>query len=74
MTLAEAIIRAAFEAEPGLSLFTLQDAANAAIRMDPAALLRYIQSPSAISGVGDAGVSNYANEPLLTPKQPVVSR
>jgi hypothetical protein len=74
MTLAEAIVRTAFDAQPGLSFSTLQSAVNTALLMDPATLMRYIQSPNAVSGVGDAGFSNYANEPLTTPKQPAVSR
>jgi hypothetical protein len=74
MTLAEAIVRTAFDAQPGLSFSVLQAAANTALLMDPATLIRYIQSPNAVSGVGDAGLSNYANEPLRPPKQPVVSR
>jgi hypothetical protein len=74
MTLAEAIIRTAFDADPRLAFRELQDAVNAALRMDPETLIRNIQSPSAASAVGDAGLSNYANEPLLTPKQPAVSR
>jgi len=74
MTLAEAIAHTAFDAQPGLSFSALTAAVDIALRSDPATLLRYIQSPSAVSGVGDAGLSNYANEPLRTPKQPVVSR
>jgi hypothetical protein len=74
MTLAEAIVRTAFDAQPGLSFSALQTAANTALLTDPATLMRYIQSPNAVSGVGDAGLSNYANEPLRTPKQPVVSQ
>jgi hypothetical protein len=74
MTLAEAIVQTAFDAQPGLSFSGLQAAANTALLTDPATLMRYIQSPNAVSGVGDAGLSNYANEPLRTPKQPVVSQ
>lgn len=74
MTLAEAIIRTAFDAQPGLSLPALEDAVNAALRMDPANLIRDIQSPGTVSGVGGAAVSTYANEPFLTPNQPAVSR
>lgn len=74
MTLAEAIVRTAFDALPGLSFSSLQAAADAALRTDPATLLRNIQSPQNASGVGDAGPSNYANEPLRTPEQPAVSR
>ena len=74
MTLAEAITLTAFDAQPGLSFAALQAGANTALLGDPAALLRRIQSPASVSGVGDAGTSNYANEPLRTPKQPVVSR
>lgn len=74
ITLAEAIAQTAFDAQPGLSFATLQTAVDIALRTDPATLLRDVQSARAISGVGDAGISNYANEPLRTPKQPVVSR
>ena len=84
LTLAEAIIRTAFDAQPGLSLPALQSAADIALVGDPAVLLRYIQSPRSISGVGVAGTSNYANEPLRptvsstapvpAPNPPVVSR
>jgi hypothetical protein len=66
-TLAEAIAFTAFNAQPGLSLPALQAAVDTALLADPATLLRYIQSPSTLSGVGDAGTSNYANEPLRTP-------
>jgi hypothetical protein len=64
MTLAEAIARTAFDAQPGLSLPALQSAVDIALVSDPAMLLRYIQSPRTNTGVGDAGFSNYANEPL----------
>ena len=39
MTLAEAILRTAFDAKAGLSFAELQDAMNATLRMDPAALI-----------------------------------
>ena len=74
MTLAEAIVQTAFDAQPGLSFSTLTAAVDLALRTDPATLLRNVQGSRAISGVGDAGTGNYANEPLRTPKQPVVSR
>ena len=84
LTLAEAIVRTALDAQPGLSLPALQSAADLALLSDPAVLLRYVQSPRTISGVGDAGSSNYANEPLRpgvastapirTPNPPAVSR
>ena len=74
MTLAEAIARTAFDARPGLSLPNLQAAVDAALLTDPETLIRRIQSPRSVSGVGDAGGSNYANEPLRTPKQSVVNR
>lgn len=74
MTLAEAIIRTAFDSEAGLSLAALQEAVNVALRMDPATLMRSIESPRAASGVGDAGQNSYVNEPLRTPLEPVVSR
>ena len=84
MTLAEAIVQTAFDARPGLSLSALQSAVDSALLAAPATLLRNIQSPRTVSGVGDAGGSNYANEPLRSrvstgtpvpaPNQPVVSR
>ena len=74
MTLAEAIALTAFASQPGLSFPSLQGAVDLALRTDPATLLRDVQSSRAISGVGDAGGSNYANEPLRTPNPPVVSR
>ena len=74
MTLAEAIAFTAFASQPGLSFSSLQAAVDLALRTDPATLLRNIQSSRAVSGVGDAGLSNYANEPLRTPVQPAVSR
>ena len=74
MTLAEAIARTAFDADPSLSFSTVQAAVNAALLADPAKLLQSIESPRAASGGGDAGQSNYANEPLRIPKQPAVSR
>lgn|GEM_PF-996270 len=84
ITLAEAIIRTALDALPGLDLPTLQAAADIALLGDPSVLLRYIQGPRSISGVGDAGTSNYANEPFRpgvagtkpvpTPQEPAVSK
>lgn len=83
-TLAEAIARTAFDARPGLSLAELQSAVDVALNTDPATLLRNIQSARTLSGVGDAGSSNIANEPLRArvvagtpvpvPNPPVVSR
>lgn len=85
VTLAEAITRTAFDARPGLTLTDLQSAVEVALNTDPATLLRYVQSSRSISGVGDAGSSNFANEPLRSrtlrgtpaipaPLPPVVSR
>lgn len=74
MTLAEAIAQTAFQAQPGLSFPSLTNAVDIALRTNPAVLLGNIQGARSVSGVGDAGLSNYANEPLRTPKQPVVSR
>lgn len=84
LTLAEAIARTAFDAQPGLAFPALQSAVDIALNTDPATLLRNIQSPRSVSGVGDAGSSNFANEPLRTrglrgnavpaPNPPVVSR
>ena len=74
MTLAEAIARTAFDAEPSLSFSAVQAAVNAALLADAATLLHNIENPRAASGNTDSGVSTYANEPLRTPKQPAVSR
>lgn len=74
MTLAEAIAQTAFQAQAGLAFSSLTSAVDVALRTDPAVLLGNIQGSRTVSGVGDAGVSNYANEPLRTPNQPVVSR
>lgn len=84
ISLAEAIAGTALDTQPGLSLPELQAAADAALLADPDKLLRDILSPRTLSGVGDAGTSNIANEPLrvriashtpvATPKPPVVSQ
>lgn len=85
VTLAEAIARTAFDAQPGLSFPDLQSAVEVALNTDPATLLRYVQSSRSISSVGDAGSSNFANEPVRprtlggngavpAPNPPVVSR
>lgn len=83
ITLAEAIVRTALDAQPGLALASLQSAADIALTGDPAVLLHAILSPQSVSGVGGAGLSNYANEPLRpavastapvpAPNPPVVS-
>lgn len=84
ISLAEAIAGTALDTQPGLSLPELQAAVDAALLADPDKLLRDILSPRTLSGVGDAGTSNFANEPLrvriagntpvTTPKPPVVSQ
>ncbi len=84
MTLAEAIAQTAFDAQPGLSFPALMAAVDVALLGDPAALLSRIQGNRVNNGVGDAGGSNYANEPLRrgvagvtpvpVPNQPVVSQ
>ncbi len=84
MTLAEAIAKTAFDAQPGLSLTALQTAVDNALLTDPDTLLRSITGARNISGVGIAGSSNYSNEPrrstlttttpVPTPNQPVVSQ
>ena len=84
MPLAEAIARAASEAQPGLALPSLMAAVDIALLTDPSLLIQRIQGPRANSGVGDAGGSNYANEPLRpgvagsspvpTPNAPAVSQ
>ena len=67
MTLAEAIAQTAADARSGLDLSGLQNAVDRAIVGDPSRLLRAVLSPTGISGVGDAGTNNYANEPLRPP-------
>ncbi len=84
MTLAEAIVRTAMDAQPGLSMPALIAAADVALLTDPAVLIQRISGSRAISGVGDADTSNYANEPLRptvagttpvpTPNPPAVSQ
>jgi len=70
MTLAEAIVQAAVDAggDPGAT----QSAVDAALFGDPGALFNQVSSSKSISGVGDAGNSNYANEPHV-PDPSVVS-
>ncbi|EDY19596.1 hypothetical protein CfE428DRAFT_2772 [Chthoniobacter flavus Ellin428] len=70
MTLAEAIVQAAVDAggDPGAT----QSAVDTALFGDPGALFNQVSGSKSISGVGDAGDSNYANEPHL-PDPSVVS-
>jgi hypothetical protein len=76
MPLAEAIAQAAFDSQTGIGLATIQGAVDVALLGDPGLLLSKIGDPRGISGVGDAGASNFANEPLIpkpaaTPPPPV---
>jgi hypothetical protein len=63
MTLAEAIVQAAFEAGANASLADIQSAVDFALSADPATLFQIVGSPQGISGVGIFGNSNYLNEP-----------
>jgi len=62
MTLAEAIVQTALEA--GASAPGVYAAVEAALRSAPGRLITAIYDPRGISGVGDAGTNNYANEPF----------
>jgi hypothetical protein len=64
MSLAEAIVQTAADArggDPG----GIQSAVDAALFNDPSQLFNAVSGAKGISGVGDAGLSNYANEPFI---------
>ena len=64
MSLAEAIVQTAADArggDPG----GIQGSVDAALFGDPSQLFNAVSGSKGISGVGDAGLSNYANEPIL---------
>lgn len=67
MTMAEAIVQAALDARSGLSAPALFAVAESVLRGSPGWLIGAIYDPKGISGVGDAGLNNYANEPFRTP-------
>ena len=67
MTLAEAIVQAAVDG--GADRGAVQAAVDSALFGDPGVLFDKVGGAKSISGVGDAGSSNYANEP----HPPVVS-
>jgi len=67
MTMAEAVVQAALDARSGLSAPALFAVAEAILRSSPGWLIGAIYDPKGISGVGDAGLNNYANEPFRTP-------
>ena len=69
MTLAEAIVQAAFD-PAGTGLGAIQSAVNLALVGDPNVLLGIVSGPRGISGVGEAGTSNIANEPRFPPNPP----
>jgi len=64
MSLAEAIVLTAVDA--GGNLTDVQGAVDDALYGDPGFLFNKVSGVRGISGVGDAGNSNYANEPHLT--------
>lgn len=77
MTLAEAIVSAA--SEPSESLASVQSAVDVALASDPTVLFYAVGGPEGLSGFGDAGSSNYENEPIkiaapVQPNPPPVSR
>jgi hypothetical protein len=79
MSLAEAIVQAAVDAHAGVDPAAVQAAVDAALFGDPSTLFNSIADPKGISGVGEAGNSNIANEPILPgppkpPGQPPVSQ
>lgn len=63
MTLAEAIVQTALAARPGLSRTGMIIAVEGVLQSAPGVLIGSISDPRGISGVGDAGNNNYANEP-----------
>jgi hypothetical protein len=65
MSLAEAIVQAAADARGGADAGAIQGAVEAALFGDPAQLFNAVSGSKGISGVGDAGLSNYANEPFI---------
>lgn len=64
MTLAEAIVEAASDASGGQNLAAIQSAVDAALYGHTGALFAAVGGARGISGVGDAGNANYANEPF----------
>ncbi len=64
MTLAEAIVQTALDARSGLNAVALYAAVELVLRSSPAFQLTAIYNPKGISGVGEAGNNNYANEPF----------
>jgi hypothetical protein len=64
MSLAEAIVQAAVNADPGVDAGAVQAAVDMALFGDPGQLFNAVAGARGISGVGDAGNSNYANEPF----------
>lgn len=64
---AEAIVLAVAESAPGLDTFALYAAADRALSRSPLGSLRALSDPKVISPVGDAGRTQFGNEPRLTP-------
>jgi hypothetical protein len=71
MTMAEAVVQAALDARAGLSPTALFAVAESILRTAPGWLIGAIYDPKGISGVGDAGLNNYANEPFRRPPPPL---
>jgi hypothetical protein len=71
MPLAEAIVEAASESAPGLDKASLVSAADRAIRGTPSAKIRALSDPKVVSPVGDAGRTNFGNEPRRPINSPV---
>ena len=70
MTLAEAIVQTALDSRSGLDAAGLQAAADLALIGDPGYLLHAMYDPRATTAVGDIGLSNYGNGPVLPPTPP----
>jgi len=80
MSQAEAIVQTAFDSQDGIALSTIEGATDMALVSNPDSMLSHVSGPEANSGVGDAGSSNFANEPHRpvppphAPNPPPVSR
>lgn len=74
MSLAEAIVHTAIDVDPGIDGAAVQGAVDAALFGDPGQLFNRVGGARGISGVGDAGNSNYANEPFRPNPTPISNR
>lgn len=73
MTLAEAIVEAASEAS-GVDKGTLATAADRGIQKTPKGQIRRLSDPKVVSPVGDAGRTNFGNEPRRPTPTPTPTR